>query len=135
MRVAIPVWRNRVSPVFDVAGRLVLVDLADGAEVQRSETCMDEPDTPARARKLAELGVDVLICGAITQPLEAMLAHSGVRVISQTCGGVDDVLRAFQSGRLADRAFAMPGCRGRRRGACHGHRRGRNSRPAQEDIG
>jgi len=128
MRVAIPVWRERVSPVFDVSGRLLLIDLDDGAELKRSDMCVEEEDPAARAQKLAALGVEVLICGAISQPLEAILTHSGVRVIAQTCGSVDEILRAFQSGRLADRSFAMPGCCGRRRGAWHGHGRGRNSR-------
>lgn len=128
MRVALPVWRDRISPVFDVSGRLLLIDLDDGVERQRSDVCVEEDDPAARVRKLAELGVDVLICGAISQPLETMLVDRGIRVIAQTCGGVEEVLGAFQSDRLGDLSFAMPGCCRRRRGACYGHRRGRDSR-------
>ena len=35
MRLAIPTWNDRVSPVFDTASRLVLVDVEQGAEQGR----------------------------------------------------------------------------------------------------
>ena len=35
MRLAASVWNDRVSPVFDTAGRLLLLDLADGVEQGR----------------------------------------------------------------------------------------------------
>jgi predicted Fe-Mo cluster-binding NifX family protein len=127
MRIAIPVWRDRVSPVFDVAGNLRLVDQEDGAPLQRSDASIQEGDSVARVRKITELGVDLLICGAISRPLESMLTAAGVKVVARICGGVDEVLNAHRSGRLGDPAFAMPGCCGqkrrRHRGSC-GRNRG-----------
>jgi len=35
MKVAIPIWNGRVSPVMDTACRLLVVDFADGREVSR----------------------------------------------------------------------------------------------------
>jgi len=35
MRLAIPTWNDRVSPVFDTASRLVLVDVEQGTEQGR----------------------------------------------------------------------------------------------------
>lgn len=115
MRTAIPVFDGRISPVFDAARRLVLVDVENGREVQRIEQVVDEPELSHRARRVVELGADVLICGAISRPLEALLSSAGVKVISQTSGRAEDVLRAFISGRLTEQAFVMPGCRGHRR--------------------
>jgi len=135
MRIAVPVWRDRISPVFDVAGSLLLVDLQDGAPVLRNEASLQEEDRDVRARRLGDLGVDVLICGAISRPLEASLAAAGIKVIARVCGGVDDVLDAYRSGRLGDRAFAMPGCCGRRRGFGHGRRCGKGGRGARGDVG
>jgi len=125
MRVAIPTWDARVSPVFDVARRLLVVDIEGDVEVSREETGLEKTQVVPRARRVAELGVDVLICGAVSRPLEAMLVSAGVRVVPQTCGPVEDVLRAFVSGQLADNAFLMPGCCGRRRRFRGRHRRGR----------
>jgi predicted Fe-Mo cluster-binding NifX family protein len=116
VRIAIPTWEHRISPVFDVAKRLLLVETEGAAEVARDEVAVAGSDVAVRARRVTELGVDVLICGAISQPLEALLASAGVRVISQTCGGVEEVLRAFVAGELANNnLYLMPGCCGRRR--------------------
>ena len=127
MRIAVAVWRDRVSPVFDVAGSLRLVDLEDGTPLRHSNANLQEDDPSARVRKLSELGVKVLICGAISRPLETMLTGAGIRVIGRICGGVEEVVEAYRSGRHDDPAFAMPGCCGqkrrRNRGGCGRNRR------------
>ena len=109
MRTAIPIFDDRISPVFDAARRLVLVDIEQGREVYRTEQALEEPELGRRARRVAELGVDVLICGAISRPLEAMLWSVGVEVIPQICGPVEEVLRAFMLGELSEETFVMPG--------------------------
>jgi predicted Fe-Mo cluster-binding NifX family protein len=128
MRIAIPTWRGRVSPVFDAAGKLLLVDAQDGREVRREEAAIGPSDLAARANRVAELGTSVLICGAISQPLEALLASAGVQVIPQVCGPAEEVLRTFMAGQLTEQAFLMPGCCGRRRRFRHRHRGGQPSR-------
>ncbi len=115
MRIAISNWQGRISPVFDVAGNLLLVDVEGGREIGRSEHRVDQAGPLARARQVAGLGTDVLICGAVSWPLEMALVSAGVRVVSQTCGPLEDVLEAFCGGRLTGKTFLMPGCRGRRR--------------------
>ena len=115
MRVAIPISDGRISPVFDAARRLVLVDIESGREVRRTTQVVEELELAPRARRVAELGADVLICGAISRPLEAMLLSADVEVVPQTCGQAEDVLQAFVSGQLTERAFLVPGCCGRRR--------------------
>jgi predicted Fe-Mo cluster-binding NifX family protein len=127
MRTAIPIADGRISPVFDVARRLLLVDIENEREVRRTEQVLEEMELAARARRVAELGVELLICGAISRPLEAMLLSTGVDVVPQTCGPVEDVLRAFASGQLTEQAFVIPGCCGHRRqsrgGCSNGPRR------------
>lgn len=128
MKVAIPTWENRVSPVFDVAKHLLVVDVEDNTEIARSEAVTPGTALSGRANRLAELGVNVLICGAISQPLERMLVSATIKVIPHTCGAVEDVLQAFLSGQLTEQAFLMPGCCGQRRrfrNDGHGGGRGR----------
>jgi predicted Fe-Mo cluster-binding NifX family protein len=117
MKVAVPTYGDRVSPVFDVARCLLVVDIDRGREVGREDTAITEADPGLRARHVADLGVDVLICGAVSRLLEGMLQAAGVRVIVHVCGPVEDVLRAFLSDGLTDQTFLMPGCCGRRRRA------------------
>ena len=115
MKVAIPHWHSRVSPVFDVAGNILLIDVGHNQEHQRQSIAMTTTDTHSRAKQLAKLGVDVLICGAISQPLEMALVADGVEVIAQICGDVECVLAAFIERRLDQDTYLMPGCCRRRR--------------------
>lgn len=129
MKVAIPTWDDRISPVFDAAKHLLVVDFQDDVETARSETLIEGTGLPGRAKRLADLGVSVLICGAISLPLEQMLSSAGVKVIPHTCGPTEEVLRAFVAGKLTERAFLMPGCcRRRRRFAGSGRGGGGNAR-------
>jgi predicted Fe-Mo cluster-binding NifX family protein len=130
VKVAIPTWSGRVSPVFDVAKRLLVVELKGDGEVSREEAPIEETQVGARARRVAQLGVNVLICGAISMPLEVTLVSAGVRVIPFMCGTVGEILQAFASGRFTDEMFLMPGCCGRRRrfrGRHRGQRAGLNT--------
>lgn len=124
MRVGVPVWRGRISPVFDVARRLIVAEIDGPGEVARQEMPLEETQLGVRVRRLVDGGVGILICGAISGPLEQMLVSAGVRVIPQTCGAVEDVLQAFLSGQLTEQAFLLPGCcrrhRRRRAGRCGG---------------
>jgi len=124
MKVAIPHWQGRVSPVLDVAGRFLLVDLDEGREVSRQDGSLAATGTLERARELRQAGAQVLICGAVSRPLELALDAAGVQVIPHTCGQVEEVLAAFVSGQLNQKAFLMPGCCGRRRRNQAGRRRG-----------
>jgi predicted Fe-Mo cluster-binding NifX family protein len=125
MRVALPINGERISPVLDVARRFLLVDVAPDSEVGRREARIEHQDLVAKAKRIVELGPHVLICGAISRPLETLLVSAGVRVIPNTCGAVDEVVAAFVSGRLTEQAFLMPGCTGRHRRFRRRHRGGR----------
>ena len=115
VRLAIPQHQGRISPVFDVAANVLLIDVENGREVRREERSLSRTDPAARASEFLKLDANVLICGAISAPLEAALVSSGVRVFGFVCGPVEDVLAAFLDGRLARQAFCMPGCGGRPR--------------------
>jgi len=115
MRVAIPISAGRVSPVFDVAEHFVVIEFADGQEVDRHDEEVRNTQLGHRVDRVVSLEIDTLICGAISRPFEAMLITEGVEVISQICGEVEEVLEAFLSGTVTDQRFLMPGCCGRRR--------------------
>ena len=118
--------------MFDVATRLVTVRIKDGKELDRKEVILLETHPTEIARSLAELGTRLLICGAISERLEAALLRAGIQVIPQICGEIELVLRAFEAGQLAEPAFQMPGCNGKRSGirspaTGKGHRRSEKS--------
>jgi predicted Fe-Mo cluster-binding NifX family protein len=115
VRLAIPQHQGRISPVFDAAGSVLLVDVENGREMSRQERSLGRTDLLARAREFLDLEAQVLICGAISAPLEAVLVSSGVRVIGFLCGPLDEVLAAFLRGGLPSQEFWMPGCGGWRK--------------------
>jgi predicted Fe-Mo cluster-binding NifX family protein len=112
MQLAIPVWEGRVSPVFDVAKRLLLVDVIGGEASFTHELQVQRAD---RAAMAVELGVDVVVCGAISRDLEERLLTNGVEVVAEIRGEVTEVVRAYLEGSLGLARFSMPGTHGRRR--------------------
>jgi predicted Fe-Mo cluster-binding NifX family protein len=115
MKVAIPQWQDRVSPVFDSATRLVVVEIVRGRAQDRSEWPLIACDPTRRAAELLQSGANVLICGAISWPMEIAVRSAGIQIVAQICGQVEEVLNAFLEDRLSDSAFLMPGCCGLRR--------------------
>jgi predicted Fe-Mo cluster-binding NifX family protein len=127
MKIALPVFEGRVSSVFDWAERLLVVE-SDGSASTRREVDIEGLLPAPRARRLRELGVEKLLCGAISAPLVALVEEQGVEVVAGLVGEVDAVVGAFARDALGDPEFMMPGwrCAGRRR--CRGRRVGRGRR-------
>lgn len=120
MKIAIPVCGNRVSTVFDAADELLIIDNTMGVEPEPSRALWREDTLIARTTRIRELGVQVLICGALSGAVERMLEAAGIRVIPFIRGTVDEVFDAFCRGNLKGKRFFLPGCvpckgRGRQR--------------------
>jgi len=131
MKIAIPIWGNSVSTVFDFADQLMIIDVEAGQIKERSEIKFIEGTIISKAAKLRELGVHVLLCGAISRPLENMIVTSGIKVIPFVKGTIDEVVEAYFAGRLLDAHFLLPGCYPERwmdRGRGWRHRSGKRGR-------
>ena len=115
MRIAAAHWHGRISPVFDVAGAIWVADIVRGQVAHRETASLVSRDPFGRAAEVARLGVQVLLCGALSDVLERALVATGVRVISFVCGDLDAVIAAFLRGELVEAAFQMPGGYGRGR--------------------
>ena len=110
MKIAIPIYKDSISNVFDFAHRLLLVDIENGREADRSEVALESQLLPQRTGQLKDLGIDVLICGAISRTLANMVITSGIHVLPYVTGSIDDVLQAYLTGQLVKPEFSMPGC-------------------------
>ncbi len=110
MKIAIPIYNGNVSNVFDFAGKLLLVDVENDKEINRSEVALNSPLLPQRVDQLKGLEVDVLVCGAISRVLANMVTVSGIQVLPYVTGSTEDVLQAYLTGQLAKPEFSMPGC-------------------------
>lgn len=68
MKIAISTLTDRIAPVFDTVGELLLVDCEVGQVLGRRRATFDSLVPEARAAQLAALGVQTLLCGAISTP-------------------------------------------------------------------
>lgn len=100
------------------------MDIAEKREQHRQEESLTVRDPFQRAQWLPQLGVDLLICGMISQTQRTALDSAGIRIIPHICGPMDEVISAYLDGSLENGAHLMPGCgrrkrlRGRMGGSC-----------------
>lgn len=116
MRVAIPIFQNRISPVFDWCRDLLLLDTPLDPNGERRQLRIDALDPPQRVERLLELGVELLVCAGISTFLLSAIESIGIRVISGVAGPIDDVIKDISDNGFVGSDFAMPGCRGHGRG-------------------
>jgi predicted Fe-Mo cluster-binding NifX family protein len=107
--IAIPVYRSRIAPVFDFSDSVLLINLENNHEVERSVMHMKALLPSDRVGALKRVGVRTLVCAGISDLLKTMLETSGIRVIWGVAGEFENVLTAFMSNRLDEPQFSMPG--------------------------
>ncbi len=111
MRIAVPIWEDKISPVFDTALKLLVVEIKDMREESRFVYHIDENDLSQKCHRIRKLNLDTLICGAVSQVFLQMLLASGLDVIKEISGPAEDVLKAYLKGNIFQPRFLMPGCR------------------------
>jgi len=144
MKAALTIWGNRISPVFDSANTLLIVEIKDREICSRRYEPF-YPDFPSRlAGRLTDLGVGVLICGAISEMPAAVIESAGVKLIPFITGSTDEVLDAYARGISFVDSFLMPGCgfrnrkhagRGSKQQGCFGQIQGVNCMPKGDKTG
>lgn len=115
MIIALPIWNDRIAPLFDVARQALIVSVhQQGIEEQtRIALPVDAPEEKVRC--LVRQGTGILVCGAISRPLCLMACSCGIDVYAFVAGEAQEIIAAWFEGRLDQDDYAMPGCAARRR--------------------
>ncbi|MCK5125512.1 MAG: NifB/NifX family molybdenum-iron cluster-binding protein [candidate division Zixibacteria bacterium] len=113
--VAIPLWMGRVSPVFDTATQILIVEIKNGRYTNREMIEVKPAGFTARISFLQARGVHKVLCGAISKNLHNRLCRSGIEVFSFLSGDVSKLLRAYSEGGRNLHEYLLPGCRRRQR--------------------
>ena len=108
-KIALPVWSDQICIVFDFSQSLLVVEIEGMSEISRKYYDLTGEPPLFRARRLRNLGVQTLICGALSHMLLTLLRSYGIKVISYVCGHVDEVLHAYVKGNLYQPYFRLPG--------------------------
>jgi len=85
-RIAIPIFKNRISPLFDVAGVFHVFEINGGyIEKQYMIYTTGQSDVRLIDRLLSE-NINVLICGAISRNVSCCIESNGVSLIKGIVG-------------------------------------------------
>jgi predicted Fe-Mo cluster-binding NifX family protein len=149
VKAAFASWNDRIAPVFDVAQWIQLVETETGRIINQNRASVAGETPSQKASRLAELEVGILVCGAISRPMQTVIAAYGIEVIPFIAGDLQEVIQAWLCGKLAgSNQYLMPGCQwvGRRRGQTmretkggqtmsNGNRRGKGRSGRRKDTG
>jgi len=127
MRIAVTIWNNRISPVFDVAQNLLMINLDKGEETARHNISLAGLSPPSKIETLKKNNVEMVLCGAISESFLRLLTTSGIRVEPWISGNIEEVIQAMLQNKLSDPCYRMPGCY-RFRGRGKRHRGGKRNR-------
>jgi len=120
-KIALAVWGNIISPVFDSTRMVLIAEIRDGKVVNSQHEWLG-PELPySRALRLSGWNVQVLICGAISVGFARTIEVYGIEIVPFISGKVQQVLDAYLNGTLT--TFYMPGFRGGHRNRFRGGRR------------
>lgn len=93
MKIAVPLFKERVAPHFGSASRMLLVETG-GSKIDREVTHDIAESSPVEvARLLLDLGVGALICGGIQNFYKDWLAAKGIRVVDNQSGVAREVVK------------------------------------------
>lgn len=109
MKIAITLWGNKVSPVFDACEYVLLVTLQKRREVNRELVPVKNLQAVETGRLLQKRGVEWLVCGAITRVALEDLIGLGLKVTGYISGNVEQIITAICYDEPIEEMFDMPG--------------------------
>lgn len=109
IRLALPIFHKRISPVLDSCERLLIIDIEQKNEIDRKEIFINKLALSERIKLLRQLEVSTVICCGVSGSLFKMLESCHIHPIAGIAGEVEDVICAFCSKQLNDPKYHMPG--------------------------
>lgn len=109
MKIAVTVWGNRISPVFDSARTVLVAEVKDNKVVEKRYESIDWDAAPV-PETLKDMGVSVLICGAISRIPANGIISSGISLIPFVTGNAAQVLNMYLNNDPVPPSCFMPGC-------------------------
>jgi len=116
MIIGIPIWAGRISPVFDEACKMLIIEIEDKSIKSSKVIDFQRNSLPFRASFLKDNLVNLILCGAVSEAYMRYLSELSIEVIPWMKGSVEEVVSAYLKGALLSvDEFTMPGCRNHKR--------------------
>ena len=109
LRVGIPIFESRVSPVLDACNRMLLIDFEGGREIKRMEISLEKTNLIERIDVFTRWGIQQIICSGVSDLMCKYLVAKKIKLISGVAGELDKIIHAYICNRLNDACFKMPG--------------------------
>jgi len=124
MKIAIPLFGDRISPRFDFSPEVWIIEVEKGEVLRQERLSTANLNLPQRLEQIASNGVDKVICGGIDGFCQNQLGSKGIDVVQDVIGDAEIVFDLFMKGRL------RPGfcCERRGRGRFWAWRKGSGGR-------
>ncbi len=109
MKVVMPVFDKRISPVFDWCMRVLVVEKLSDNTINKVEMDISEFSEIERIKVLKSISPRTLLCGGISIQLEGIFCYLGIDVISWISGRSDEILNLFLNDTLQPEKVLLPG--------------------------
>jgi predicted Fe-Mo cluster-binding NifX family protein len=100
MKIAIPLFGDRVSPRFDVSPEVWFIEVEGGEILQEERFPTENLTIPQRLERIASSGVHKVICGGIDGFCRDQLGNRGVDVVQDITGDAGVAFDLFMKGTL-----------------------------------
>jgi predicted Fe-Mo cluster-binding NifX family protein len=112
MKIALTVWDEEISPVFDSSQKLLIADIGEDQIDNRQYRFFNAENPYQLVEQLEQRKVSVMICGAISELPCKVFETSQVKIIPFISGNVEKILNVITKGGSILPEYRMPGCKG-----------------------
>jgi len=100
MKIAIPLFGNRISPRFDFSPEIWIITVENGEFINQERLPMANLNLRQRLEQITSNGVDKVICGGIDDFSLNQLGCRGIDVVQDVMGEAEAAFELFMKGWL-----------------------------------
>jgi predicted Fe-Mo cluster-binding NifX family protein len=93
MKIAIPMFKDRVSPHFGASPKILVGYVKTGQLLDKTILELKSMSPMKIARLLVDLGVEMLICGGIQSFYKEWLISKGISVLDNQRGLIHEIIQ------------------------------------------
>ena len=93
--IAVPVFQNRISTLANDAEKYIIFETENGEIRQKVTITLPLENGLRIIRKLKEVGVDTIICGAASGSIVRVAHEQGMRILPKIRGAIDEVVEQY----------------------------------------
>ncbi len=116
MIIGLTLWGERISPVFDSCHMLLVAKIENSKIIIKRFEPFDPVIPFLMSKRLSELEIDILICGAISIEPANLIESAGIKLIPFISGNAENILEAYVKGETLTVKFIMQERRKKRGG-------------------